>query len=183
MKFVVAGRIRQKLKEKHGVTPEEIEQCFFNRTGHFLEDTREEHRTHPPTQWFIAETDAGRRLKVVFVEDVDADEIHIKTSYEPNASAKCHSGKYLWPTRVRKNRIRKRNKLSNLSTTPTVGKAVNSEPTKIQRGFPDKVPSRGSMKDLVCKWCRCDYQRMPSSSLRYWRRSKGSDTNRLSGSF
>lgn len=52
----------------------------------FLEDAREEHRTHPPTQWFIAQTDTGRRLKVVFVEDVDAGAIHIKTAYESNAT-------------------------------------------------------------------------------------------------
>ena len=94
MKFVLTGRIRQKLKDKHGVIPEEVEQCFYNRAGCFLEDAREEHRTHPPTQWFIAETDAGRRLKVVFVEDVDAGVIHIKTAYEPNATEEKIYGKH-----------------------------------------------------------------------------------------
>jgi len=94
MKFVVTGRIRQKLKDKHGVVLEEIEQCFYNRTGRFLEDAREEHRTHPPTQWFIAETDTGRRLKVVFVDDVDAGVIHIKTTYEPNATEEKIYGRH-----------------------------------------------------------------------------------------
>lgn len=93
MKFVLTGRIRQKLKEKHNVSPLEVEQCFYNRTGRFLEDSREEHRTHPPTQWFIAETDTGKRLKVVFVEETLGG-IHIKTAYEPNATEERIYGKY-----------------------------------------------------------------------------------------
>jgi hypothetical protein len=82
MKIVITGRIRTKLKEKHNVEPEEVEQCFGNRLGRFLEDTREAHRTSPPTQWFIAETDSGRKLKIVFVNDVNG--LEIKTAYEPN---------------------------------------------------------------------------------------------------
>lgn len=82
MKIVIAGRIRVKLRNKHKVSPEEVEQCFSNRLGGFLEDTREQHRTSPPTQWFIAETDSGRKLKIVFVND--GHELQIKTAYEPN---------------------------------------------------------------------------------------------------
>lgn len=85
MNIVIAERIETKLKDKHQVTPDEVVQCFYNRVGRFLEDTREEHWTHPPTQWFIADTDAGRRLKVVFVEDEAAGNIHIKTAYKPVA--------------------------------------------------------------------------------------------------
>lgn len=84
MRIVISERIRQKLAEKHGVIAEEVTECFLNRAGRFLEDTREEHRTEPPTQWFIAETDAGRALKVVFVENVSKGTIEIKTAYEPN---------------------------------------------------------------------------------------------------
>jgi hypothetical protein len=36
----------------------------------------------PPTEWFIAETDTGRRLKVVFMEY--PDRIVIKSAYEPS---------------------------------------------------------------------------------------------------
>ncbi len=36
MRCVVTGRIRQKLEDKHGVVPEEINQCFYNRTVAFL---------------------------------------------------------------------------------------------------------------------------------------------------
>ena len=74
--------MRDKLTQKHRVSEEEIIQCFANRMGRYLIDTREEHRTTPPTRWFIAETDVGRRLKVVFVPLPDG--IEIKTAYEPN---------------------------------------------------------------------------------------------------
>jgi len=74
----------EKLSEKHGVTRDEIEECFYNRTKGLLEDTREQHQTTPPTMWFIAETDGGRHLKVVFIELENAA-YEIKTAYEPNA--------------------------------------------------------------------------------------------------
>lgn len=83
MKIVITGRIRLKLERKHGVRPEEVEECFANRLGRFLEDTREQHRTVPPTKWFIAETDSDRKLKIVFMES-EAGDIEIKTAYEPN---------------------------------------------------------------------------------------------------
>lgn len=72
------------LSQKHGVTELEVRQCFYNREGKFAYDTREEHKTHPPTLWFIAETDAGRRLKVVF-QRYNNTEYVIKSAYEPNA--------------------------------------------------------------------------------------------------
>lgn len=74
--------VKQKLAQKHGVSFEEVQQCFANREGNLLEDIREEHKTDPPTQWFIAETDYGRRLKVVFM--LKSGDIIIKTAYEPN---------------------------------------------------------------------------------------------------
>jgi hypothetical protein len=49
----------------------------------FLIDTREEHKTEPPTQWFISGTNKQRQLKVVFIR-TSRTEIEIKTAYEPN---------------------------------------------------------------------------------------------------
>ena len=54
----------------------------MNRIGGFLEDMRLDHKTEPPTLWFIAETNAGRLLKVVFME-LD-NQYELKTAYEPN---------------------------------------------------------------------------------------------------
>jgi hypothetical protein len=83
----VALRISQKVRLKlSGKTPpvaeEEIEQCFANRSGIYLEDSREAHKSDPPTKWFIAETDRGRKLKVVFIQR--GDDTFIRTAYSPN---------------------------------------------------------------------------------------------------
>lgn len=60
MELNISDKVKQKLAAKHNVLVEEIEQCFCNREKGFLMDTREEHASDPPTQWFIAETDYGR---------------------------------------------------------------------------------------------------------------------------
>ncbi|EOX1789774.1 hypothetical protein [Vibrio cholerae] len=78
----VPQSIKTKLMIKHGVKISEVEECFSNREKGFLEDKREEHKTDPPTQWFIAETDYGRKLKVVFIQTSDG--VSLKTAYEPN---------------------------------------------------------------------------------------------------
>lgn len=42
-------------------------QCFANRTKLALVDDREDHQSEPPTRWFIAETDFGRKLKIAYI--------------------------------------------------------------------------------------------------------------------
>jgi hypothetical protein len=63
----ISDHVRKKLAEKHQVTEEEVRECFMNVEGEYLRDRREEHRTDPPTFWFIAETDRRRLLKICFV--------------------------------------------------------------------------------------------------------------------
>jgi hypothetical protein len=75
-------RHQGKVKKKHCVAEEEITQCFASRTGRYLMDQREDHQTDPPTLWFIAETDYGRLLKIVFISQ--DNDIIIKTAYAPN---------------------------------------------------------------------------------------------------
>ncbi|KPQ03071.1 ADP-ribosyl-[dinitrogen reductase] hydrolase [Marinobacter sp. HL-58] len=82
MALKCSSAVKQKLAQKHGVSLEEVQQCFANREGNLLEDSREEHKTDPPTQWFISETDYGRRLKVAFM--LMGSDIIVKTAYEPN---------------------------------------------------------------------------------------------------
>jgi uncharacterized DUF497 family protein len=84
LNFNINAAVAKKLSEKHHVTRDEVEECFYNRSKGLLEDTREQHKTIPQTMWFIAETDVGRHLKIVFVE-LDSDTYEIKTAYEPNA--------------------------------------------------------------------------------------------------
>ncbi len=83
MPVQISPAVRQKLADKHQVTAEEITQCFANRSGKSLLDNREEHRTDPPSKWFIAECDNARKLKVVYVV-VGKGVIEIKTAYDPN---------------------------------------------------------------------------------------------------
>ncbi|MBD2859976.1 ADP-ribosyl-(dinitrogen reductase) hydrolase [Spongiibacter sp. KMU-158] len=84
MALVISTKIMAKLKDKHCVTKTEVLQCFSNINGEFLIDSREEHQTDPPSQWFIAETDQGRKLKVVFVFK-DGD-FFLKTAYPANST-------------------------------------------------------------------------------------------------
>ncbi len=79
----ISPTIRFKLESKHKVSEKEIHECFYNRVYGLLEDTRENNKTTPPTRWFIAETDHGRLLKIVFVRHDDGC-IYLKTAYEPN---------------------------------------------------------------------------------------------------
>lgn len=80
--LVISSDILEKLREKHGVTVREVEQCFENKIGSYLEDTRKQHKTDPSTLWFVAPTNCGRILKVMFIF-LDGN-IHIKSAFEPS---------------------------------------------------------------------------------------------------
>ena len=83
MAVIISPKVRVKLAAKvPPVTQSEIEQCFANRTGTYLIDTRAEHASDPPTHWFIAETLRRRKLKVVFIPRLP--DIVIRTAYDPN---------------------------------------------------------------------------------------------------
>ncbi len=84
--LIVTDSIKAKLKTKHRVDFREVEQCFHNKFGRLLTDNRVLHKTDPPTLWFIAETNKGRMLKIVYIQI--GMEIHLKTAYEPNEEEK-----------------------------------------------------------------------------------------------
>ena len=83
LKLIVSSGVLLKLRDKHGVTVREIEQCFENKCGVFLEDDREDHQTDPPTLWFLAPTNRDRLLKIVFI--FFDENVHIKSAFAPNA--------------------------------------------------------------------------------------------------
>lgn len=84
MALIIAPKIREKLANKiPAVSEAEVRECFWNRTGRTLIDDREEHKTKPPTRWFIAETASGRRLKIVFIRAGNGDHI-LKSAYDPD---------------------------------------------------------------------------------------------------
>ena len=80
LNLVITPSIKHKLEVRHGVTELEVRQCFLNLCGTYLVDDREDHRTDPPTLWFVAETDRGRKLKIIFVP-VDGN-IMLKSAYD-----------------------------------------------------------------------------------------------------
>ncbi len=79
----IGRKIAKKLQDKHHVIASEVIECFNNNIGKYLQDDRDEHKTNPPTLWFIAQTDAGKRLKVVFIR-YSINEYVLKTAYPPN---------------------------------------------------------------------------------------------------
>jgi uncharacterized DUF497 family protein len=87
----------EKLVRKHGVSRQEVHECFLNREGPIVVDDNEEHVQDPQTLFFIASTDAGRLLMVCFYRD-GQDEV-IRTVYEPGPAAirtyrrKCEEAK------------------------------------------------------------------------------------------
>lgn len=82
--IVLSQRIDDKLDSKHDVTIEEVDQCFENKCGINLIDTREEHKTDPATLWFIAQTNKGRLLKIIYV--YRDGKYFLKSAFEPNES-------------------------------------------------------------------------------------------------
>lgn len=79
----ISPSVQQKLAGKTPpVKQDEILQCFANREGKFLLDTREDHKSDPPTRWFIAETNFGRKLKIAFI--ARGSVVAIRTAYDPN---------------------------------------------------------------------------------------------------
>lgn len=84
MSLYLSPRVRQKLLERHKVTEAQVMQCFANRCGRDLIDSRPKHRTDPPTRWFIAETDYGIKLKVCFILHPDTQLVEKKSAFPPN---------------------------------------------------------------------------------------------------
>lgn len=82
MAVLISQKVLDKLASKHQVSAAEVQQCFENRTGDLLQDDREEHRTDPPTMWFVAPTNKLRLLKVCFIQLADGS--HVRTCYPAN---------------------------------------------------------------------------------------------------
>ena len=85
MEIEIHPNIVSKLQDKHNVTIEEVYECFGNVSRGFVKDTREERESDKDTYFFIAETDKGRLLQVIFLWLEQT--IIIKSAYEPSDSA------------------------------------------------------------------------------------------------
>ena len=81
-KVVISPLIKDKLEQKHRVKPGEVHECFFNQSGPYVEDTEEDHKTDPPSYWFIAPTNRDRLLKVIFV--LRDGNLYLKSAFDAN---------------------------------------------------------------------------------------------------
>ncbi len=82
MALIASQKVKTKLAAKHGVTMEEVYEAWSDRPDYVCTDEREDHASDPPTYWFIAETNRGRRLKIVYIER--DDNIYLRTAYPPD---------------------------------------------------------------------------------------------------
>lgn len=88
----ISDDVLEKITKEHNVKVSEVEHAFANRCAGLLEDKRAQHRTDPPTLWFVAPTNAGRRLKIVYMQI--GLEIHLKSAFDPNAEEERIYAKY-----------------------------------------------------------------------------------------
>ncbi|MDP4536185.1 DUF4258 domain-containing protein [Alkalimonas collagenimarina] len=82
MAILISAKVKKKLHEKHSITVDEVHEAISGRLAGFLEDIREEHKSDPPTYWFIGSTDFGKLLKVVCI--FKDENIIIRTAYRAN---------------------------------------------------------------------------------------------------
>ena len=76
--------VRDKLRDTHDVDWTEVEEAFFTSVPPYLLDVRPQHKTKPPTQYFIAETFDERLLKVCFT--LKDGTIWVKSAFDPEES-------------------------------------------------------------------------------------------------
>ncbi len=84
MNVIASPWVIEKIENEHGVSFLEVEEAFFNHGTKYVIDTRESHRTNPPTVWFIGETFEGRLLKVVLIPKAEEGIAILRTAYEPS---------------------------------------------------------------------------------------------------
>jgi uncharacterized DUF497 family protein len=83
--LIISTKVKDKLKTKHSVTVNEVQECFLNASTKTILDDREKNKTNPPTRWLISETRSGRQLKVVFMFDPATGKTTLKSAFPPNA--------------------------------------------------------------------------------------------------
>lgn len=82
--LIVSRKVKEKIENRHELLIREICEAFANKEGAFLRDAREDPDKMPFSQWFVAQTDKGKLIKVAFILDDENRKVIIKTAYEPN---------------------------------------------------------------------------------------------------
>ena len=84
LQLLASKAVKEKMERFHNVSFIEVEEAFFLHRGKEIEDARAQHKTNPPTTWFVAETFDGRLLKVVIINYFDDEVAVLRTAYEPS---------------------------------------------------------------------------------------------------
>jgi hypothetical protein len=93
--IIISEDIEKKIgADDHGnVTVKEVHECFANHCGSYAYDNRPQHQTEgKPTPWFVADTNHGRTLKIMFVRR-DSD-IYLKSAYPATEDVQRIYAKY-----------------------------------------------------------------------------------------
>jgi hypothetical protein len=90
--LIVSDPIKNKLQVRHSVSVRDVEQCFENKCGMYLQDIREDHQTDPPTLWFVAPNNSGRMLKIMLV--FREGSVYLKSAYDATPELQALYEKY-----------------------------------------------------------------------------------------
>jgi len=86
MAIIISKEIEEKIgADSHGnVTVKEVHECFANHCGLYASEQHPEHKNDKgkATPWFVADTNHGRTLKVMFVRR--GRDVHVKSAYPAN---------------------------------------------------------------------------------------------------
>jgi hypothetical protein len=87
---IISAEIEEKIsRDDHGnISVKEVNECFSNHNGRYCTEHRAEHlpESGAPSLWFVAATNHGRELKVMFV--FEDGKIFLKSAYPATTKVK-----------------------------------------------------------------------------------------------
>lgn len=83
MAIIISGEIEKKIgADDHGnITVKEVHECFENHCGRYAYEQHPQHKNDlgQATPWFVADTNHGRTLKIMFVRR--GGDVFLKSAY------------------------------------------------------------------------------------------------------
>lgn len=96
MALIIPPEIEKKIAgdDHDNVTVKEVHECFTNHDGRYAYDKRPQHLdgNGNPSPWFVANTNKGRCLKIMFV--LEHGDVYLKSAYPATEQVKDIYKKY-----------------------------------------------------------------------------------------
>lgn len=93
---IISPQVEEKIgADDHGnVTVKEVLECFANHCGPYAYEDHPEHKNDKgkATPWFVADTNHGRTLKIMFVRK--GQDVHLKSAYPATENVQRIYNKY-----------------------------------------------------------------------------------------